>query len=114
MRISLQRDEVLNQVSIRADQIAHVRFVLVEPVVESIHVIESFERVQTRISHDADAGRSRRQADQPGPVATIHQMRRRILPKACEHTSAKFRIVGKLFDVDRQLDSQPGGIGLVL
>jgi len=55
MRQSLNREEILDQVAIAADQISHLRFVIVKPIDKSIHLIEALEWMQSWISDNTDA-----------------------------------------------------------
>src|SRR5947209_5962088 len=76
--------------------------------------VEIAECVEGRVGDDADAGGSRRESDQPHPVALAHQVIGGHRPVSLDEACLPEWVITPLADVDFGRDPQPDGIAVML
>lgn len=113
MAVPLHDPKIPDRVGVFCQHLGQLRLMCAQPCPGLVQGVETVERFEGGVCHDADAGGARGQADQPDPVARAHQVIGGHRAVALAQSPAPSRVVAPATDIDFRCDTEPGGIALV-
>jgi hypothetical protein len=113
MREVLQGQEILELRGMCFNDCGALRLELPQPCHGTLKPVDAGERVNVAVGHDAEAGASGSERDEPDPIADAHEMVGALPAQARCDSCPPRRVARPVVDADPRAHAPPCGVGAV-